>query len=136
MRTAELADVAGVRASTIRFYERQGLLPPPERDANGYRCWTTADARRVSFLRNGQLLGFTLSELGLFLSREGGPVSGADVDEAIARKSAQLDVLIDGLQHTRAALAVIAGRHCAEPKCPLVETVAGLDVTALDDLRH
>lgn len=63
MRTGELARSAGVNLQTIRFYERQGLLPKPARTAAGYRSYQQSDLERVLFIRKNQELGFTLAEI-------------------------------------------------------------------------
>src|SRR5215469_612783 len=62
MRTGELARKAGVNLQTIRFYEREGLLPEPARNVSGYRSYQTSDLDRVIFIRRNQELGFTLAE--------------------------------------------------------------------------
>ena len=79
---SELAAHAGVKVSTIRFYERAGLLPAVKRGANGYREYDEDDARHVRFLRRGQELGFTLTELSAFAALTGGAVSASIVTEA------------------------------------------------------
>ena len=63
MRTGELARNAGVNLQTIRFYEREGLLPKPPRTASGYRSYQQSDLERVIFIRRNQQLGFTLAEI-------------------------------------------------------------------------
>jgi DNA-binding transcriptional MerR regulator len=63
MRTGELARKAGVNLQTIRFYEREGLLPEPARTVSGYRSYQTSDLDRVIFIRRNQELGFTLAEI-------------------------------------------------------------------------
>ena len=63
MRSGELARNAAVNLQTIRFYERQGLLPKPERTASGYRSYQQNDLDRVLFIRRNQELGFTLAEI-------------------------------------------------------------------------
>ena len=63
MRSGELARNAGVNLQTIRFYERQGLLPEPVRTASGYRSYQRSDLERVLFIRRNQKLGFTLVEI-------------------------------------------------------------------------
>ena len=63
MRTGELARNAGVNLQTIRFYEREGLLPKPARTASGYRSYQESDLERVIFIRRNQDLGFTLAEI-------------------------------------------------------------------------
>ena len=47
MRIGDLAKRSGLTTATIRFYERQGLLPPPSRADNGYRDYTVTDLERA-----------------------------------------------------------------------------------------
>ena len=51
MRIGQLAQSVGVDTQTIRFYERQGLLPPPGRQENGYRVYTEKHVERLAFIR-------------------------------------------------------------------------------------
>ena len=63
MHIGELARKASVNIQTIRFYERQGLLPSPQRNHAGYRLYDTNDLDRVTFVKKNQELGFTLDEI-------------------------------------------------------------------------
>ena len=63
MRIGELAKSAGVNVQTLRFYERQGLLPQPARLASGYRAYANRDVERVKFIRSCQGIGFTLKDV-------------------------------------------------------------------------
>jgi len=63
MHIGELARKAAVNIQTIRFYERQGILPTPSRNSSGYRCYATSDLDRVTFIKRNQELGFTLIEI-------------------------------------------------------------------------
>ena len=63
MKIGELAQSAGVPIDTVRYYERQGLLPEPERQPSGYRRYQSADVLRLRFVRRAKALGFTLDEL-------------------------------------------------------------------------
>ena len=63
MRIGELARHAEVNIQTLRFYEREGLLPAPLRSGSGYRIYEISDLERVRFIRNCQGLGFTLREI-------------------------------------------------------------------------
>jgi MerR family transcriptional regulator, copper efflux regulator len=63
MRIGELARHAEVNIQTLRFYEREGLLPTPFRSSSGYRIYEISDLERVRFIRNCQGLGFTLREI-------------------------------------------------------------------------
>jgi len=58
----EVARRTGIRASALRFYEDQGLLPPAAR-VNGRRCYDEQGMRRVSVLQFAQQAGFTLEEI-------------------------------------------------------------------------
>ena len=71
----QLAKAAGVRPDSIRFYERTGLLPRPERLSSGYRTYDEVALRRVRFIKRAQGLGFSLGEIGriLRIRDQGGP---------------------------------------------------------------
>ena len=75
MRIGELALVARVSPQTLRFYERRGLLPPAEREVNGYRHYDQATASQLRFIRGAQALGMTLADIKSILAlRQGGMV--------------------------------------------------------------
>ncbi len=63
MRIGQLAQLGGVDTQTIRFYERQGLLPPPDRLENGYRVYTEKHGERLAFIRRCRILGLSLAEI-------------------------------------------------------------------------
>ena len=63
MKIGELAERSGVSIDTVRFYERRGVLPTPERTASGYRTYTPATVERLRFARRLQELDFTLDEV-------------------------------------------------------------------------
>jgi MerR family mercuric resistance operon transcriptional regulator len=71
MRIRELARAVGVNVQTIRFYERQKLLPPPPRTASGYRSYGPADLERLLFIRRNHQIGFTLAEVKQLLALHG-----------------------------------------------------------------
>ena len=55
-----LARDSGVNLETIRFYERSGLMPAPQRSPSGYRHYQEQDVRRLRFIRRGRELGFVI----------------------------------------------------------------------------
>jgi DNA-binding transcriptional MerR regulator len=63
MKIGQVADLATVSVDTVRFYERRGVLPVPERTASGYRTYTSATVERIRLARRLQQLGFTLDEV-------------------------------------------------------------------------
>src|SRR2546426_2521241 len=67
----QLAKLAGVKPDSVRFYERSGLLPRPERLASGYRVYDDAALKQLRFIKQAQALGFTLDEIKRILSLRG-----------------------------------------------------------------
>jgi DNA-binding transcriptional MerR regulator len=63
MKIGQVADAAGVSVDTVRFYERRGVLPAPERAPSGYRTYTIATIERIRLARRLQALGLTLDEV-------------------------------------------------------------------------
>jgi len=127
MMISELAEAAGVKVSTIRFYERRGILGAPGRTASGYRAYDAGDVDRVRYLRRGQELGFTLAELAtmLGLSRSRDPFT-AEIAALGKGKLAEIDARIEDLVRVRSALAGLLDAQCADPSapCPIVEALA------------
>src|SRR5437868_14997544 len=66
-----LAKLSGVKPDTIRFYERSGLLPTPQRLASGYRIYDNAALKQVRFIRKAQSLGFSLDEIRRIMNLRG-----------------------------------------------------------------
>src|SRR6185312_7994927 len=58
-----VAKRVGVAIDTIRYYEREGLLPEPERRASGYRSYREGTIAQLRFIRRAKDLGFTLEEI-------------------------------------------------------------------------
>ena len=63
MKIGQVADAAGVSVDTVRFYERRGVLPAPERLPSGYRTYGSATVERIRLARRLQALGLTLDEV-------------------------------------------------------------------------
>ena len=80
LRIGELAEAAGVRKDTIRYYERTGLLPAPQRTGAGYRVYHPSDIDRIKFVRAVQGLGFSLTETkALLLVQAGDVLTGPEI---------------------------------------------------------
>ena len=63
MQIGDLARRGGVSIQTVRYYERCGLLPKPERKPSRYRIYGENDVYRLQFIRHAKTLGFTLDEI-------------------------------------------------------------------------
>lgn len=67
MRIGELAQAAGTTAETIRYYEKEGLLPAPERGENNYRSYGPAHLERLQLIRNCRALDMSHGEIRAIL---------------------------------------------------------------------
>jgi DNA-binding transcriptional MerR regulator len=69
MKVTEFARRAGVGPEVVRYYVREGLLAPSRNPANGYKLFGNPHLTRIRFIRQAQVLGFTLSEIRGLLAR-------------------------------------------------------------------
>ncbi len=74
IKSGDLAKRANVNTETLRYYEREGLLPEPERTESGYRLYADEDVKRVQFIKRAQELGFSLKEVKELLALKPQPV--------------------------------------------------------------
>ena len=63
LNIGEIAELAGVTAPTVRYYESIGLLKTPARSDAGYRRYSEATVRDLGFIRKARALGFSLNEI-------------------------------------------------------------------------
>jgi len=107
-RAGELARAAGVSKDTLRYYERERLIAPPRRRANGYREYPAATLRRVRVIRAAIAIGFTVRELGeIFQRRDAGDAPCHDVRALAGEKLERLKFEIEELTACRSDLARI-----------------------------
>lgn len=63
MKISEAAEASGCHQETIRYYERVGLMPKPQRTGSGYRTYSKEEVERLRFISRGRELGFSLEEI-------------------------------------------------------------------------
>ena len=68
LRVGELAEAVGVKADTVRYYERAGLLPAPARTSSGYRTYDASAVDRMKFIQGAQRLGRRLADIQQLLT--------------------------------------------------------------------
>ena len=110
MQIGELATRTGVAIDTVRYYERQGLLPKPLRQDSGYRRYEGDDVLRLQFIRRAKTLGFTLEEIAGLLDlseHRGGDM--AELKKAAEVRLSALEFRITELERVRAALQHLVG---------------------------
>lgn len=110
-----LAERSGVGVETIRFYEREGLLPTPARSKAGYRLYVHDTVERVRFIRRAKELGFTLGEIVelLALKVTHGKSCRLVRDRAIA-KLGDMDRKLKDLREMRKALHAVVQQCSGE----------------------
>ena len=129
LRSGELAAAAGVNPQTLRYYERRGLLPAPERSLGGHRLYPAEALDRLRVIKAAQRLGFRLDDVAAMLSagRPGrGPRAAAGLRGRAESRLAQVEAELADLTAVAATLreALAAGcddlADCArEPACPI-----------------
>ncbi|MBF7730445.1 MerR family transcriptional regulator [Pseudomonas sp. N040] len=93
MRIGELAGLSGVAASTLRFYEGNGLLPAPRRAGNGYRDYPVETLERIGLIRLAQSLGFNLEQIRKVLASQGSEGSHAMIVQGLQARLEEIEQL-------------------------------------------
>jgi MerR family copper efflux transcriptional regulator len=129
MTIGRLAKAAGVNIDTIRYYERNGLLPSAARRVSGYREYDGAAVARLRFIRRAKDLGFSLSDIAELLSLSSdrrndmqGVKRKAEQHAAeVERKIAELERMRRGLE----TLIAACPGHGELAHCPIVAALSG-----------
>ncbi|WP_456062128.1 MerR family transcriptional regulator [Croceibacterium mercuriale] len=105
LKIGDLANATGTKVETVRYYERIGLLPEPERTSSNYRSYSSGHLDRLNFIRHARGLGFDIADIRSLLGLADEPEGDCtEVDriasghlEAVERKISRLIVLRDEL---------------------------------------
>ncbi len=128
LKTGEVAEQAGVNVETLRFYEREGILPEPPRRASGYREYPPETVDLIRFIKRAQELGFSLREVKDLLSLRKVPRRASKkASRLVETKLNEIDDKIRDLKAIRGALNEL---NCAchqreSSSCPIIETLSG-----------
>ena len=130
LKIGQLAQRAAVNLQTIRYYEREGLLPEPPRLSSGYRLYTDSMVRRVRFIKRAQEIGFSLAEIRELLSLR------ADGQRNEVRAIAQAKIAdIEDKMRTLKAMKTVLNRlteRCSgcgpASECPILESIDSEEV--------
>ena len=123
-----VAKRVGVAIDTIRFYEREGLLPEPVRRASGYRSYGDGTIAQLRFIRRAKHLGFTLEKirelLALSVDRQRGVKA---VKQRAEKRLAAIEQRIAELQRVRDGLAQLVAScpgHGKPEECPILRALS------------
>ncbi|NOZ33461.1 MAG: helix-turn-helix domain-containing protein [Alphaproteobacteria bacterium] len=121
-----MARRTGVKIETIRYYERCGVLPRPDRTAGGNRQYDHEMLKRLNFVRRSRDMGFSLKEVRALLEMvDENTLSCAEVHQITTVHLDTIRRRISGLKRLEKALGAMAA-ECSRgdvPDCPIVDTL-------------
>lgn len=118
LRIGELAKTVGVEPDTIRFYERERLLPEPGRTASGYRVYDESAVDRMRFIQGAQRLGLRLADIrDLLTVRDTGVCPCEPATDLLARRLTEVDAEIRRLNDLREQMMVMLAA-LPQSECP------------------
>lgn len=128
MTRGELSRKTGCNAETIRYYEKIGIMPEPERSVSGYRQYDAGHERRLGFVMRGRELGFTMEDLKSLLDLiDRRAVSCMEVEKLARAHLQSVRKKISDLKRMENVLSSTV-RACSGkdvPECPLIDTLFG-----------
>ena len=127
MKIGDLARATGTKVETIRFYEAEGLIPPPARSSGNYRIYEQAHLAHLSFIRRARDLGFTLDQVRTLLRlADDRDAPCAEVDAITTAHVTEIDRKLADLQALRGELVrrldSCAGSTIAD--CRIIEALS------------
>lgn len=122
----EMSKRSGVNIETVRYYERIGIMPKPDRTSGGNRQYNHDQLKRLSFIKTSRELGFSIEEIRALLEMVDrqdftcGEVHGLTIEHLTSVREK-----INGLRKLEKALVGMAA-ECSQgdvPDCPILETL-------------
>jgi len=130
MNIGAAADLTGVPAKTIRYYESIGLIPPATRAENGYRHYTGVDIETLKFIQRARRLGFSVKDVGSLLAlwRDQDRTS-ASVKKMALKYISDVEQRIQEMETIRRTLVDLTDRCHGDdrPDCPILEGIAATE---------
>jgi len=132
MNIGDVAELSGLPAKTIRYYEDIGLVEP-DRERNGYRDFSHRDVHKLTFLSRARSLGFSIEDCRVLLSLfDDRSRASADVKRIAAKHLEQIERKIVELEGIRRTLDhLVSSCHGDErPDCPIIDDLSSLHEAA------
>ncbi|OOF61317.1 MerR family transcriptional regulator [Rodentibacter sp. Ppn85] len=125
MKANELSLRTGVNLETIRYYEKQGILPEPKRATNGYRYYDEDSVTLLKFIKKCRTLGFSLEDIRGLNRLKLGLADHYQADQIVLNQLAQVEEKITQLLEIKTFLQSIATKEAhSEEEC---KAIAGLE---------
>ena len=140
MRIGELARAAGTTVETVRYYEKEGLLPAPQRGLNNYRSYGEAQLERLRLVRNCRALDMSHEEIRSILRLADDHVDGCGgINDLFDAHIAHVDARIAELRELKSQLKELR-RQCAAGRagpesCGILQGLSEMQVEGRSE-RH
>ena len=113
LTVSDVAARAGVSPDSVRYYEKEGLLPPAPRSPSGYRQYDGSTAQRIRFIKGAQGMGLRLVEIAELLAiQDRGACPCGHTKTLVERRLAEIDDEMERLSKLRSELAAMADLDC------------------------
>lgn len=125
MYISQLSKKVNIHIETIRYYEKNGLLPPPKRGLNGYRLYDDSDVALLLFIKKCRKLAFGLEEIKQLIILQKNPENHQDADLLVQKHLANIEQQQQELQAMRDFLQslIIPHQHDSHD-CPVISGLA------------
>lgn len=113
LNVSGIARQAGVSPDAVRFYEREGLLPPADRSPSGYRQYEDSTVHRLRFIKGAQAMGLKLAEIKELLDiQDRGACPCGHTRTLVERRISEIDAEMKRLSALRSELSAMASLEC------------------------
>lgn len=127
MNIAEAAKHTGLSSKTIRYYEKEGVIPPAKRSANGYRLYDIEQLESLLFVKRSRDLGFSLNDSHelLLISQDPGRTSAA-VKQKAEQHLLKVNSQIEQMQKIKEVLEGVVGECLGDGQsaCPILDKLS------------
>jgi DNA-binding transcriptional MerR regulator len=112
LQVGEVSRKLGINPQTLYFYERIGLIPPPQRTEAGYRLFSEEDVDRLAFINHTKAMGLSLDDIREILAaKDGASPACQTVHDCLLKKARAIEETIQQLQVLREELLPLIN-HC------------------------
>jgi len=138
MRIGEAGRATGTKSETIRYYEREGLLPPPPRTSSNYRDYGPEEISRLRFIKRSRKLGFSMAQIKELMAMTDDPNQPCEtVDKIACAQLREVEAKLTDLKALRKELTKVVEscKHGTVSDCRVIEVLAG-NREELESQRH
>ena len=136
----QLARASGIATSTVRYYERLGIIRPDSRSESNYRLYGEETLKRLRFIRTSQATGFTLADVAILINlRNGSNSCCKEVQGLIEQRLADVKKRMDDLHHVQRVLqAALRGcqRTGQTEHCRVIDTLNAASLSSKRGCRQ